>query len=294
MTIYAKIRAFHTVAEKKSFSAAAAELGVGQPIISKHIGELEKEFDVQLFKRRGRQVSLTEEGIYLFSVTKDYFADEALAIEYLSNIKTLTAGHLKIKSVTSAAIVAPIVKFNNIYPRIEISFATGHTQVLLDDLIEQNIDIGFAPSEHRDSRLDYFDFELLQISVLVPDNHNWQSGSEFPITAFQDQTVVLPDAGSFVHERFKAAVEKAGVTVSYLPLSQIGDSNAVEAARCGTLAIGWENNIKSGDGFLRIPIEGLRAKIPLSFSCLKTRKNVGVIKAFFESLHTPPTPIAQN
>ena len=87
MALYSKLRAFHSVAKNNSFSAAAVELGVGQPIISRHVGELERVFDVQLFVRRGRNLSITEEGLYLFSLTKDFFADEALAIEYLSNIK---------------------------------------------------------------------------------------------------------------------------------------------------------------------------------------------------------------
>ena len=51
-----KIRAFLTVVEKESFSAAAVQLGVTQPAVSAQIASLEAALGVQLFLR-GRELA---------------------------------------------------------------------------------------------------------------------------------------------------------------------------------------------------------------------------------------------
>lgn len=56
------LRAFITVAESGSFSAAAERLFLSQPAVSKRVASLETELGTRLFDRIGRQVLLTEAG----------------------------------------------------------------------------------------------------------------------------------------------------------------------------------------------------------------------------------------
>jgi DNA-binding transcriptional LysR family regulator len=61
---------FLAVAEHDSFSAAAAELGVGQPTISRRIADLEERLGCQLFTRNKRGAQLTEAGANLLPAAK--------------------------------------------------------------------------------------------------------------------------------------------------------------------------------------------------------------------------------
>ena len=56
------LRAFEAAARHSSFSAAAEELGIHQPTISRYIAELEHEIGVRLFDRSPRAVILTPAG----------------------------------------------------------------------------------------------------------------------------------------------------------------------------------------------------------------------------------------
>jgi DNA-binding transcriptional LysR family regulator len=56
------VRCFALVAERLSFSRAAAELGVSQPAISQAVRRLEAALGVQLFARTSREVQLTVAG----------------------------------------------------------------------------------------------------------------------------------------------------------------------------------------------------------------------------------------
>ena len=56
------LKYFITVAREESFSKAAKLLNVSQPALSKQIKDLEDEYQITLFNRTTRTVSLTEEG----------------------------------------------------------------------------------------------------------------------------------------------------------------------------------------------------------------------------------------
>lgn len=56
---------FLTVAREKTISKAAEVLHLSQPTLSKQLKDLEEELGVQLFIRGNREISLTEDGVYL-------------------------------------------------------------------------------------------------------------------------------------------------------------------------------------------------------------------------------------
>jgi len=65
--------AFETVARLRSFSAAASELNVTQPAISRAINALETHLGYSLFNRHGRWIELTYNGDKLFRATSTAF-----------------------------------------------------------------------------------------------------------------------------------------------------------------------------------------------------------------------------
>ena len=62
MDTLVSIRVFCTVAELKSFTAAAERLGVSPAMTSKHVMHLEERLSARLLNRTSRHVSLTESG----------------------------------------------------------------------------------------------------------------------------------------------------------------------------------------------------------------------------------------
>ena len=59
------LRYFVTVATERSFSRASEKLHIAQPPLSRQIQQLEEELGSQLL-HRGRPITLTESGRYLF------------------------------------------------------------------------------------------------------------------------------------------------------------------------------------------------------------------------------------
>ena len=64
------LRAFVRAMEGGSFSAAAKELGLGQPVVSKRIALLEQEFGSQLFMRTTRKLTPTREAHRVYELAR--------------------------------------------------------------------------------------------------------------------------------------------------------------------------------------------------------------------------------
>src|SRR5680860_416920 len=65
-----RLRVFYTVARRLSFTKAAEELLISQPAVTKHIKELEREFNLAFFDRRGNKVLLSPVGEVLLKHTE--------------------------------------------------------------------------------------------------------------------------------------------------------------------------------------------------------------------------------
>lgn len=58
---------FVTIARERTISRAAEQLHLTQPTLSRQLKDLEEELAVSLFNRSNREMTLTEDGQYLYN-----------------------------------------------------------------------------------------------------------------------------------------------------------------------------------------------------------------------------------
>ncbi len=117
------IEAFLRVAERRSFSAAAADLGVSPSAISQTVKALEARVGAPLFMRTTRSVGLTQAGEMFLERAAPAYAGLADAYEAARNLGNRPAGRLRINLMRGAVqpLFAPILAgFCEAYPEIEI------------------------------------------------------------------------------------------------------------------------------------------------------------------------------
>lgn len=117
------IEAFLRVAERRSFSAAAADLGVSPSAISQTIKSLEARVGAPLFMRTTRSVGLTQAGEMFLERAAPAYSGLADAYEAARNLGNRPAGRLRINLMRGAVqpLFEPILAgFCETYPDIEL------------------------------------------------------------------------------------------------------------------------------------------------------------------------------
>ena len=74
MLNFNQLRTFHYVAKHGSFTAAAGMLFVTQPAVTAQVKALEEGCSLKLFKKKGRQIHLTEEGQTSMNTPGEFFS----------------------------------------------------------------------------------------------------------------------------------------------------------------------------------------------------------------------------
>jgi LysR family transcriptional activator of dmlA len=119
------LRVFATVVRKGSFSAAADELGMSPPYVSKRIGVLEALLGVKLFERSTRRVVITEDGEQVYARAQRILEQLEDMFDDVSERRREPAGHLRICSSFGFGrnAVAPVIaKLAAAHPRLQIRF----------------------------------------------------------------------------------------------------------------------------------------------------------------------------
>mgnify|MGYP002777037814 CR=1 FL=1 len=141
------IEAFLRVAARRSFSAAALDLGVSPSAISQTIKALEARVGAPLFMRTTRSVSLTQAGEMFHARAAPAYAGLADAYEAARNLGGRAAGRLRINLMRGAIqpLFAPILSgFCDEYPDIELEIFADDG---LSDLTAGGFDAGVRMGE---------------------------------------------------------------------------------------------------------------------------------------------------
>ncbi|MBB6451292.1 DNA-binding transcriptional LysR family regulator [Geomicrobium halophilum] len=178
-------RYFLEVANTLNFSEASKRLHVSQPGLSQQISTLEKEMGFKLLKRTTRQVSLTEEGAYLYENLQPSFNKIENIINDIVQFKQIPQTTVRISSVPSAAslwVPKLLKKMRTTLGPVELYIEETTSKAAIQAVKQQQSHIAFIrtptdPNELRD--LDMMALELSQhpLRAILSKNHRL-AGSE--------------------------------------------------------------------------------------------------------------------
>jgi DNA-binding transcriptional LysR family regulator len=139
--------AFVAVARERSFTKAAAKLGVSQSALSYTVRTLEARLGLRLLTRTTRSVALTEAGERLFRNIGPLFDGIEAEISALSALRDKPAGTVRITAVEHAAetILWPaMVRLLREYPDVNVEIINDYG---LTDIVAARYDAGVRLGE---------------------------------------------------------------------------------------------------------------------------------------------------
>ena len=144
---YNDLLAFLAVARERSFTRAAAQLGVSQSALSHTIQALEARLGLRLLTRTTRNVSATEAGERLFRELGPRFQDIDTAVAALGELRDKPSGTIRITTSEHPAVTLlwPVLeKFLPEYPDIAVEVVTD---AKLTDIVAERFDAGIRLGE---------------------------------------------------------------------------------------------------------------------------------------------------
>lgn len=139
--------AFLAVARERSFTRAAAKLGVSQSALSHTIRGLETRLGLRLLTRTTRSVSPTEAGERLLQNLGPHFEEIEAELEALGELRDKPAGTIRITAIEHAAdtVLWPtLTRLLPRYPDIKVEIVIDYG---LTDIVAQRYDAGVRLGE---------------------------------------------------------------------------------------------------------------------------------------------------
>ncbi|MEH6790391.1 LysR family transcriptional regulator [Parasphingorhabdus sp.] len=144
---------FAAVARLGSFTAAAEELSLSKPTVSKAISRLERSLGTVLFHRTSRKISLSTAGRSLLHHARQIAFDGEAAMEAARDTTHLLRGQVRMAAPLSYGLshLAPVIAdFMCAYPEIAVDLQLDDARV---DLVEEGFDCAIRIAALGDSSL---------------------------------------------------------------------------------------------------------------------------------------------
>ena len=139
-----QIESFVRVAELGSFTKAALALNMPQPLLSRHVRQLEVELHQNLLMRNGRGVTVTEAGLVMLEHGRGILHQVAVAQEELGSVRGALAGRVSIglpPSLSKLVTVPLTMAFRQTLPHAQLSLTEGFSVLMVESLRAGRLDM---------------------------------------------------------------------------------------------------------------------------------------------------------
>lgn len=298
MDRYQAMQTFVRVVETGSFSAAARQLNVGQPAVSKTIAQLESRLQVSLMIRTTHGLTPTEAGQRFYERAKAAIREADEADLAARGAGAGLSGCLRVSAATSFAalhIVPVLPRFLAEHPELEIDLILDDRMI---DLVAEGVDISLRMGDLADSSATARKLATSRRFVLATPGYFARAGvPQSPADIAGHEVLVhsqLSAAWSFRRDGAEASVTVSGrVRVS----AAEGLRTAVLAGLGLTMASEWMFAPELASGAVRavltewaLPTLDLWAVFPAGrMASAKARAFAGFVEAVLADVQVPAT-----
>jgi LysR family transcriptional regulator, low CO2-responsive transcriptional regulator len=237
-----QLAAFCEVVERRSFSEAAARLGVTQPAVSQQVRSLEERLGAQLLDRSGRRVEPTEAGLRLYRGAQRLLALEEQLLEDLAEPDAPLRGTLEIGASTGpAAIVLPMLlcRFQRENVELRVHLSVSDTQSVVELVADRRLQLGIVGAARRHRSVAFEPFFRDEVILACPPGHPF-AGRTVDLDELRAGPLILMQQGAGVRQMLEDELRKDGRRLRDLdaPL-ELGLQESVRSAVQGGFGVAF-------------------------------------------------------
>lgn len=194
-----QLRAFYQVAKCQNVSVAAKHLFVSQPAVTAQVKIFEETCGLKLFKRKGRNLYLTDEGKTLYDFACKIFEYEKKIEDAVEQMKELKQGTLRLGSAkTYARYFMPflLTGFRDAYPAIKIHLDEGSSLEMFHSLIDLKNEVVILAKTDDNPDIAFIPFSREELVLILPPNHRLANKGSISFEQLSEESIIMKDPGS--------------------------------------------------------------------------------------------------
>ena len=226
-----QLRYFQSVARSQSFRAAAAELYISQPSLSRSINSLEQELGVVLFDRAVRGVTLTGNGRLFLEYVDRILGECDIAVNKMKEISAagerIDIGY--VFPLASFFIPYNVRSFLNIPGNelVRFGFTQNVTSSIISGIRSGKLDIGFCACPEKGEDLEFVPILRQEMVIITSSRHSLAAKEELSIQELTRYPVIGYDSISCLSDYTSRLYRDLGIRPNIL--CKCSDENAIQA-----------------------------------------------------------------
>ncbi|HWK68291.1 MAG TPA: LysR family transcriptional regulator [Rhizobiaceae bacterium] len=209
-----QLRYFSCVAELKSFSAAADQLRIAQPALSRCVKQIEDELGVELLARHGRGVTPTAAGEKLYHHAQRLMREMRIVREEVVASSGTPFGHLYLAMppATGQILAPPVIeRYRALYPRVSLHILEGFSGYIHEWLNTGRIDVAVLHNPMQGRNLAIRPLLSEEMFVIAPGPNCLNplpAADSYSVSELADLPLILPSKPHSLRMLIEVAVAK--------------------------------------------------------------------------------------
>ena len=293
-----QLEVFVAVAQDGTVSAAAHRLAMSQSAASTAVGELERQFDVQLFDRVGRSLRLN-------AVGKDLLPRAVALLDRATEIEGVLVRHAVFGDLSIGATLTVgnylatlvVADFLQRHPQSHIALQVHNTTAILDGLLRFELDLGLVEGACHHPDLEVETWVEDELVVFAAPGHHLAAAVQATWSELAQEPWILREPGSGTRATFDQAV--AGLMGSPRVRLELEHTEAIKRSVESGLGLGCISRLALREAFRRgslVPIECPELKLGRHFSFVWHRQKYRTagMEAFLDLCRRYTTGVARS
>jgi DNA-binding transcriptional LysR family regulator len=214
-----KLRCFVTVAEELHFHRAAERLHMSQPPLTTRIQDMERDLGVELFRRTGSRIELTDAGRMVLKAARETLAHADGVWEAAQRAARGECGHIRVGLIPTAlffdAIQQAMRAFQQQYPDVSLELTHISSGPALEGIRRRKLDVGLIrafptpfPSDCEEIVL-----ERDRLMLVLPAGHPQAQARRVQLSAMVDERflTIASKRGTGVYAQVMHLWERSGL-----------------------------------------------------------------------------------
>jgi aminoethylphosphonate catabolism LysR family transcriptional regulator len=275
-----QLKSFFTVARLGSVTQAARQLGLSQPTVTTQIKALEEHYGVELFRRQGGRLSLSDEGARLLPHV-DQLLQMEINVEFaLRHSGDSPQGQLRIGATAPYYVLDIVQRYRSRYPLVNISIGAGNSRQMVDALLDYRVDLATSSNPEADPRLHRLVLGADPLVLVLHASHPLADKASLKLADLEACHLIVREAGSTTRQLAEEALARAGVTPA--SVMEIASREAIRESviRGMGVSIFARNEAPDHPNIAVLPFDEEVPSLVEYLYCLRERRSVKLIDAF--------------